>query len=497
MFATTTHGSEDGHLTATLPRTATSVRFCGLTPENRLDIVTKGFAYETRELDLVRDVLDETAAEERAKLVHQHALALADAHATADLRVKAVEAKYQTAQAALQERCDQHAEDVRKAVDAATANLRAQLDAERQAKTDWMQQQGAREDALRDKVADEVRATVKEERQALEARLAAARARLEAIGDAEWARLEQRLTPDTTGKAFEQTVLAHVTTHLPRCTSNYTLPTDTSHVAHQGDAYLRCNGIGVILECKDHSYPVKTKEMEKAESNLLDHAQALVLVLVSARAGFGRSSVSDHELTVTRVPVNRPDATTPFKTMVCVPHFYKHAYDLASLIHSTTLMVREYHTLCPASMVQAIQLSTRQTELVARAREATRKTQRYANEAVQIQVQLAAVIDQLRRTLDPHETTPAPDETVTIDTVFCQWFANTYKAAEDGVPTLTANSVYREFKEASVYKELCEAERKKLTKKRGMAWLEGGGVDGVDVGSQVVRGYVRREAVVV
>lgn len=164
MYAITTHGNEPEHLTTTLPRTATSVRFCDLTPEKRLDIVTKGFAYETREKDLVRDVLDGTAAEERAKLVQQHALALAEADATAGARVKAMEAKYQTAQATLQETRDQHAEDVRKAVDAATALLRAQLDAERQAKTDWMQQQGAREDALRDKVTDEVRATVKEVR---------------------------------------------------------------------------------------------------------------------------------------------------------------------------------------------------------------------------------------------------------------------------------------------------------------------------------------------
>ena len=164
MYAITTHGNEPEHLTATLPRTATSVRFCGLTPQKRLGIVTKGFAYETREQDLVRDVLDGTAAEERATLVQQHALALAEADATADVRVKVVEAKYQTAQATLQETRDQHAEDVRKAVDAATALLRAQLDAERQAKTDWMQQQGEREDALRVKVTDEVRANVKEVR---------------------------------------------------------------------------------------------------------------------------------------------------------------------------------------------------------------------------------------------------------------------------------------------------------------------------------------------
>ena len=62
---------------------------------------------------------------------------------------------------------------------------------------------------------------------------------------------------------------------------------------------------------------------------------------------------------------------------------------------------------------------------------------------------------------------------------------------------ITANKLYGEFKKASVYKELCEAERKKLTKKRGMAWLEGGGVGGVDVGLQLVRGYVRREGGVV
>ena len=101
---------------------------------------------------------------------------------------------------------------------------------------------------------------------------------------------KQRKSNAAKGHEGEQQVMKLLEEYMPLVKRSYdhhhANETGKNAVGHSADIGITCNGIDVLIEVKNSDYPIRKKEIEKAERDLQEQPTARLLVLISWHSRF-------------------------------------------------------------------------------------------------------------------------------------------------------------------------------------------------------------------
>jgi hypothetical protein len=321
----------DKGISIELPDSEEAAKLRALTPDARIDIVRKGFAYDERERRCVFESLNSEYAAQRA-ILETEKIQLSRSH---EIRIEQMQKTSQERIGSLQRTHD----DIKQAHEAHVAKLKLTMQQNEQMQVALLQDQIH---GLKSQIADErgrstaiAELAIRESKEKYEERiewmqkdyekkaqeLEAAKRELEAHH--EKFGLGAACTSGNVAKGHEgeRQVLDLLEEYMPHAKRSYDHHADVNEfgknaVGHSADIGLRCNGIDVLIEVKNSNYAIRKKEIEKAVRDLQEQPRARVLVMISWMSRFQKDTLSESDFTCVAQPNHKMIIFMPnFKAM--------------------------------------------------------------------------------------------------------------------------------------------------------------------------------------
>lgn len=321
----------DKGISIELPDSEEAAKLRALTPDARIDIVRKGFAYDERERRCVFESLNSEYAAQRA-ILETEKIQMSRSH---EIRIEQMQKTSQERIGSLQRTQD----DIKQAHEAHVAKLKLTMQQNEQMQVALLQDQIH---GLKSQIADErgrstaiAELAIRESKEKYEERiewmqkdyekkaqeLEAAKRELEAHH--EKFGLGAACTSGNVAKGHEgeRHVLDLLEEYMPHAKRSYDHHADVNEfgknaVGHSADIGLRCNGIDVLIEVKNSNYAIRKKEIEKAVRDLQEQPRARVLVMISWMSRFQKDTLSESDFTCVAQPNHKMIIFMPnFKAM--------------------------------------------------------------------------------------------------------------------------------------------------------------------------------------
>ena len=223
------------------------------------------------------------------------------------------------------------------------------------------------------------------------------------------------------GHEGEQHVMKLLEEYMPLVKRSYdhhhANETGKNAVGHSADIGITCNGIDVLIEVKNSDYPIRKKEIEKAERDLQEQPSARLLVLISWQSRFQKETIHERDATYETHPNN--------KLIIFMPNFKMTCEESSGVVLATTIvnatasmraldMQQGVHADIPCAMQQCKSIQETFNAQVKLAKSISREADAIVKHA---KTGIRTHIDALMNAIVPTPTTGTPTPTTGTPTV--------------------------------------------------------------------------------